>query len=79
MKNKSNPPITCVIPTYNRVKLLEEAIRSVLGQTFTDWELIIIDNGSVDNTTEIVNGYLKNDIRIRYYKCNIKAGRWGRG
>lgn len=65
--------ISCVIPTFNRASLLKEAINSILCQTFTDWELIIVDNGSTDNTTEIVNEYLKNDKRIRYYKC-IKKG-----
>lgn len=53
-----------IIPTYNRAHHLPKAIDSVLEQTFTDWELIIVDDGSTDNTKEIVESY--DDIRIRY-------------
>ncbi len=53
-----------ILPTYNRAHFLPTAIESVLNQTFGDWELLIIDDGSTDNTREIVKRY--TDKRIRY-------------
>ncbi len=57
--------ISIVLPTYNRAKVLYQAINSVLSQTFKDWELIIWDDGSTDNTKEVVLSY--QNIRIKYY------------
>jgi glycosyltransferase involved in cell wall biosynthesis len=62
----ATPLFSIVIPTFNRAKLIESAINSVLAQTFTDWELIIVDDGSTDKTKEVVVPYLK-DSRIRYH------------
>ena len=53
-----------IIPTYNRENHLPKAIESVLSQSFTDWELIIVDDGSTDNTSNVVASY--NDPRIKY-------------
>lgn len=53
-----------IIPTYNRATFLPKAIESVRAQTFADWELIIVDDGSTDNTREVVSQY--NDERITY-------------
>ncbi len=53
-----------IIPTYNRAAFLPKAIESVLSQTYTDWELIIVDDGSTDNTKEVVSEYC--DSRITY-------------
>ena len=53
-----------VIPTYNRATFLPKAIESVLAQSFADWELIIVDDGSTDNTKEVVSRY--SDSRITY-------------
>ncbi|MBR4690273.1 MAG: glycosyltransferase family 2 protein [Bacteroidales bacterium] len=60
-----------IIPTYNRAAFLPKAIESVLNQTYTDWELIIVDDGSTDNTREVVSQY--NDGRITYiYQQNAE-------
>jgi len=60
-----NISTSVIIPTYNRAELLSRAIRSVLAQTYQNWELILLDDGSTDDTTEIVNAY--HDSRIRYF------------
>lgn len=60
----SNPKVSVVIPTYNRAHLIGESIQSVLAQTFPDFQLIIVDDGSSDGTETVVKGF--NDPRIRY-------------
>lgn len=66
------PLVSVVIPTYNRAALLQRAIRSVLAQTVHDFELLIIDDGSYDNTEEIVRGFA--DARVHYRKIEINGG-----
>jgi len=65
--------VSVIIPTYNRERTLERAIRSVLGQTFTNLELIIIDDGSSDNTEALVAKLQKEDERISYFKTENKG------
>jgi len=60
------PKVSVIIPTYNRQKLLPKAIKSVLNQTFKNFELIIVDDGSTDNTKEIIKEFQKRDPRIKY-------------
>lgn len=62
MKNKL---VTVIIPTYNRANLIKETINSVLNQTHQNFEILIIDDGSVDNTKAVVQS-IKDD-RIKYY------------
>ena len=61
------------MPSYNTAKYISESIDSVLAQTHTNWELIIVDDCSTDNTDEIVKGYL-HDERIRYLKNETNSG-----
>ncbi len=61
---EKRPKISVIILTYNRAKLLPGAIKSVLNQTFSDFELIIINNASTDNTEEVIKSF--NDPRIIY-------------
>lgn len=56
--------VTVIIPTYNREDFIKGAIESVLSQTFTDFELLILDDASTDNTEEVVK--LFSDVRIKY-------------
>ena len=61
MKNNSfNPTVTIYITNYNYGDFINNAIKSVLDQTYTDFELIIIDDGSSDDSREIINNYQKN-------------------
>ncbi len=62
------PKVNVIIPTYNRADLLAEAIRSVLEQTFRDFEVIIVDDGSVDNTAEVVRSFHDPRVIYRYQK-----------
>lgn len=55
-----------IIPTYNRASMLPKAIESVLAQTYPNWELIIVDDGSTDNTKELVANFIEKDGRIKY-------------
>lgn len=59
------PTFSIIIPTYNRASFLPETIHSVQNQVFDGWELIIVDDGSVDDTEQICKPYLK-DERVRY-------------
>ncbi|HTE24834.1 glycosyltransferase family 2 protein [Flavitalea sp.] len=67
------PKVSVLIPTYNYARYLDEAIESVLNQTFNDFELIIIDDQSKDNTDEVVGKYLK-DPRVSYQKNPVNLG-----
>lgn len=62
---KITPSISIVIPAYNSAKFLPEVIQSVLKQTYQNWELLVIDDGSTDNTATLVNNYCQQDPRIR--------------
>ena len=66
-KQSSKPLITVITPTYNRGEMVQTTIKSVINQTFENWELIVIDDGSTDNTEAAVQQFL-NDSRISYYK-----------
>lgn len=62
------------MPVYNGAKYLNEAIDSLLSQTFTEFELIISDNASTDNTMSICQAYAKNDNRVRYIRQSENIG-----
>ncbi|TFH30764.1 MAG: glycosyltransferase family 2 protein, partial [Deltaproteobacteria bacterium] len=63
---KSQAPIvSAMMPAHNVEKYIGEAIESVLAQTFGDWELIVVDDGSTDRTPEIIREYARKDFRIR--------------
>jgi len=67
--------ISIIMPAYNAEKYIAESIESVIKQTYQNWELIIIDDGSTDRTAEMVNNF-KSDRRIKYfYQSNGKQGK----
>lgn len=59
------PKVSIVLPTYNGRKYLRQSIESILSQTYTDWELILVDDCSTDETFDIIEKYVKSDPRIR--------------
>jgi glycosyltransferase involved in cell wall biosynthesis len=66
--------VSIIIITYNREKYIHEAIDSILEQSFTDWEAIIIDDASEDNTEQIVQTYTDNNPKIKYYRNEKNLG-----
>jgi len=66
------PDVSVIIPTYNRAKLLGRAVHSVLSQTFADFELIIVDDCSTDNTEEMIRGL--TDKRIKFIRHEENRG-----
>lgn len=68
----SVPLVTVLMPVYNTEKYISEAIDSVLGQTYEDFEFLIIDDGSTDNSVEIINSYSDKRIRLEKNIKNIK-------
>ena len=59
--------VSCIIPVYNTQKYLHRCIESVLAQTFTDWEMLLIDDGSTDASGSICDEYAVKDKRIRVF------------
>lgn len=67
------PEISILMANYNKGEYIGQAIESVINQTFSDWELIIIDDNSSDNSVEIIEKYLK-DLRIKLYRHEKNVG-----
>ncbi len=70
------PKVSIIVATYNRAKFLVEMLVSIQNQTFVDWECIIVDDGSTDNSLEIIGDYIKKDNRFHLFsrpKCRLKG------
>lgn len=70
MKNK----VSIITPVYNSEKFLNQTIESVLNQSYKNWEMILVDDCSTDNSKEIIDKYMKEDKRIRYYLLETNSG-----
>tara|TARA_R110001632_G_scaffold66751_5_gene157090 strand:- start:1245 stop:2228 length:984 start_codon:yes stop_codon:yes gene_type:complete len=66
--DKQEPLISIIIPIYNRATLIEETLRSIEAQTYTNWECILVDDGSTDDTLAVITEFAKTDQRIHLYK-----------
>lgn len=62
------------MPCYNSGTYIRQAINSVRGQTYQDWELLVVDDGSTDNSADIIKGMEQTDGRIKYLKTNAPSG-----
>ena len=62
------PEISIITPVYQAEKFLKKCVDSILSQSFTDWELLLVDDGSTDKSSEICRTYAEQDARIRYHQ-----------
>lgn len=68
--SSSRPLFSIILPTFNRAKFLSIAIQSVIDQTFKKWELLIVDDGSTDETQNLIDRFVRKDPRIKYFYQN---------
>src|SRR5690554_971609 len=69
-----NPLVSVIMPTYNSSSFVDESIKSVITQTYKNWELIITDDCSNDNTFSVVKKFESLDKRIKVYKLDVNSG-----
>lgn len=69
-----NPTVSVVTPAFNAAWIVGEAIRSVQSQTFTDWELVIVDDCSTDSTAAVIGQFASSDERIRLLRQTVNSG-----
>ena len=70
----SSPKVSVIMPAFNAGKTIKDAVESVKDQSFDDWELIVIDDGSTDDTAAIAQGYTTSDNRIKLLKLEENGG-----
>ena len=68
VSDKSSTLVSVLIPVYNSEKFIGKTIDSVLGQTFKDFEVLLLDDGSADKSSEIIKSY--TDDRVKYIPCS---------
>lgn len=71
----SEPLVSIIIPVFNRAHLIGETLDSIVKQTYKNWECIIVDDSSTDNTKEIVGKYILKDSRFQYYERPFKKNK----
>ena len=70
MSTASQPLVSVIIPTYNYARFIADAVASVQAQTYSNWEIIVVDDGSTDNTEEVVKSIAADEPRISYLRQN---------
>lgn len=70
--------VSVVIPTYNRVHTLGESVESIIAQTYFNWELIVVDDGSVDRTNEFIATKYGDNSQIRYHRIENAGAAYAR-
>lgn len=75
--NENKPLVSVIMPVYNGERFLSEAVESILAQTYENWELLIVDDGSTDHSVKIIEAYAQKDGRIRL--CKNDSGEHGPG
>jgi len=71
---KDSRLVSIIMPAYNCAKYIGETIESVLEQTYDNWELVIVDDNSSDNTEDVIKEYIKSNKKIVYYKLTVNSG-----
>ncbi len=66
--------VSVIMPTYNCAKFISETLDSIIAQTYENWEVVIVDDCSKDNTREIVDAYIAKDPRIKYFCLEVNSG-----
>ena len=74
---QQQPPISIIIPTFNRAATIGKTIDSFIAQDYIDWEMLVVDDHSTDNTQEVIDAYNKRDSRIHYLLNERKKGAQG--
>lgn len=74
MNTKCSPLVTIVTPSYNAEKYLSHTLDSILGQTFKNWELLVVDDCSPDNANKLIESYALKDSRIKLIKLTENSG-----
>lgn len=70
----NNPKVSIITPTYNSSLFIKRTVESVRAQTFTDWEYLIVDDHSTDNTTELIGEFIRQDPRIKLLQTSQNSG-----
>ena len=73
MKKSKEDLVSIITPVYNCEKLLSKTIECVLGQTYQNWEMILVDDCTKDNSAKLIKEYTKKDKRIKYFKLKEKS------
>ena len=66
--------VSIITPSYNSARFINECVSSVLGQTYTNWELIIVDDASDDNSRELISNIAARDNRIKFVFLTVNIG-----
>ena len=74
MEDNKKELVSIITPVYNCYKLLPKTIESVINQTYENWEMILVDDCTPDNSAEIIKEYMKNEPRIKYFKLDNNSG-----
>ncbi|MDE5674699.1 MAG: glycosyltransferase family 2 protein [Muribaculaceae bacterium] len=74
MRKSDLPTVSFVMPAYNAGMFIADAIKSVLAQTIDDWELVVVDDGSSDDTVEVAESFSATDCRIRVFRNDKNSG-----
>tara|TARA_R110001583_G_scaffold131478_1_gene283242 strand:- start:14198 stop:15067 length:870 start_codon:yes stop_codon:yes gene_type:complete len=75
MVKNMNPTLSVITPTYNCFQYISRSYKNLCAQTFTDWEWVIVNDGSTDATKELINNISANDKRVKVYHFDVNKGR----
>lgn len=74
VEQNNNNLVSIITPSYNSKNFISRTIESVQAQTYIDWEMIIVDDASLDNSSEIIESYCKKDRRVKFIRLHVNSG-----